>query len=238
MNAPLLPGSSPSAPVDCAAPSGTPHPTWTSWLMDEVRQDYFTDLQQRLSEAAKQGPIYPPAAHRYTALSMDPAHAKVVILGQDPYHGPGQAHGLSFSVRPGVAVPPSLQNMYKEIEAEGLAPAAGRSGDLSPWHAQGVMLLNTVLSVAAGQAASHRGWGWERFTDRVIALLNERGDHLVFLLWGAQAKAKAAQIGPKHLVLTSPHPSPLSAHAGFFGNGHFRKANDWLVRHGKTPIVW
>ena len=162
----------------------------------------------------------------------------MVILGQDPYHGSGQAHGLCFSVRPGVALPPSLQNIYKEIHAD-LGLPMSRSGCLDAWARQGVLLLNSVLTVAAGQAASHQGKGWEVFTDRVISLLNERGNDLVFLLWGSYAQRKGAMIDRnRHLVLQSPHPSPLSAHRGFFGNQHFSRTNAWLQQHNKTPIDW
>jgi len=162
-----------------------------------------------------------------------------VILGQDPYHGPNQAHGLSFSVRPGVAIPPSLMNMYKELEAEIPGFVRPNHGYLESWARQGVLLLNTVLTVEAGQAHSHARLGWEAFTDRVIALINEHREGVVFLLWGSHAQKKGSIIDrQRHHVLQAPHPSPLSAHRGFFGCGHFVKANAWLEEHGKKPIDW
>lgn len=215
------------------------HPLWFDWLADAIQQPYFSSLIDRVEQASQNGPVYPPAAERYAALAMSPEAVRVVILGQDPYHGPGQAHGLSFSVRPGVKIPPSLQNIYKEIELEGFAPAAGRNGDLTPWAGQGVLLLNNVLSVAQGAPRSHAGWGWERFTDAVVQALNQRRNGLVFLLWGKDAAAKAANVdAQRHLVLRSAHPSPYSANNGFFGNGHFRKTNDYLRAQGVVPIVW
>lgn len=215
------------------------HPLWFQWLAEHVQQPYFPALVQRVHEASRAGPVYPPETERYAALALSPEAVRVVILGQDPYHGPGQANGLSFSVRPEVRVPPSLQNIYKEIEQEGFAPAAGRNGDLTPWVHQGVLLLNNVLSVAKGAPRSHAGWGWEHFTDAVVQALNARRQGLVFLLWGKDAATKAANVDPaRHLVLKSVHPSPYVAHDGFFGNGHFRKANDYLTAQGLEPIVW
>jgi uracil-DNA glycosylase len=163
---------------------------------------------------------------------------RVVILGQDPYHGPGQAHGLCFSVQPGVEIPPSLRNIYKELASDlGIAPA--RHGCLQSWAAQGVLLLNAVLSVEAGRAGSHQGRGWEQFTDRIIALLNERREHLVFMLWGSHAQKKGQFIDrSRHLVLESPHPSPLSASRGFLGNRHFSRANQYLQAQGRAPADW
>lgn len=163
---------------------------------------------------------------------------KVVILGQDPYHGPGQANGLCFSVNPGVPAPPSLQNIFKEVQADTAAPLPA-DGDLSRWASQGVLLLNTTLTVEAHRAASHQGHGWETFTDAVIRALSEKGENIVFLLWGSPAIRKGAMIDrTRHLVLTSPHPSPLSAYRGFFGNHHFSQANAYLQAHGKTPVQW
>ncbi|MDR2487758.1 MAG: uracil-DNA glycosylase, partial [Clostridiales Family XIII bacterium] len=177
-------------------------------------------------------------AFRYTAYS----DTRVVILGQDPYHGPGQAHGLCFSVRQGIDKPPSLQNIFKELYQE-LHGETGfeipKDGWLVPWAERGVLLLNTVLTVRAGSANSHKGKGWERLTDRAIELLGERGEPMVFLLWGANARAKKGLLtNPRHLVLEAPHPSPLSAHNGFFGCGHFRKANDFLLANGAEAVDW
>lgn len=216
-----------------------PHPDWMEWLSDEWSKPYFKQLLDRLTAAGKTSTVYPPASDRYTALKQSPSAVKVVILGQDPYHGARQAHGLSFSVRPGVRIPPSLANIYREIENEGLGKAEGRDGCLTGWAQQGVLLLNNVLTVEAGMPGSHRGWGWEKFTDAIVSLLNERREGLVFLLWGRDAASKAEQVDTsKHLVLKSPHPSPYSANSGFFGNGHFKKTNEWLVAHGQQPIRW
>ena len=183
--------------------------------------------------------IYPPGKQIFSALDQTAfENVKVVILGQDPYHGPGQAHGLCFSVAPGVQKPPSLQNIYKEIERDlGIAPS--QNGCLLAWAQQGVLLLNAVLTVEHAQAGSHQGKGWELFTDRIVSLLNEQREHLVFMLWGSYAQKKGAIIDRHlHLVLESPHPSPLSAHRGFFGNKHFSSANRYLTEHGVSPINW
>lgn len=215
-------------------------PSWKALLADQFELDYMQSLRRFLQAEKQQGKqIYPAGPDIFNALNSTPFdQVKVVILGQDPYHGPGQAHGLCFSVRPGVALPPSLQNIYKEIHAD-LGLPISRSGCLDAWAKQGVLLLNSVLTVAAGQAASHQGKGWEVFTDRIINLLNERGDGLVFLLWGSYAQRKGAMIDrSRHLVLQSPHPSPLSAHRGFFGNQHFSRTNAWLQQHNKTVIDW
>lgn len=214
--------------------------SWKKLLADQFDQNYMQALRHFLQAEKQQGKeIYPAGADIFNALNSTPfEQVKVVILGQDPYHGPGQAHGLCFSVRPGVALPPSLQNIYKEIHADLGLPIA-RSGCLDAWARQGVLLLNAVLTVAAGQAASHQGKGWEVFTDRVISVLNQHGQNLVFLLWGSYAQRKGSMIDRnRHLVLQSPHPSPLSAHRGFFGNQHFSRANAWLQQHNKTPIDW
>ena len=183
--------------------------------------------------------VYPPESDIFNALALTPfAKIGVVILGQDPYHGPGQAHGLSFSVRDGVALPPSLRNIYKEIEGE-LGVTMPRKGDLSGWARQGVLLLNATLTVRAAQAGSHQKRGWEFFTDAVIRAVNDGREHAVFMLWGAHAQKKGAFIDRgKHLVLEAPHPSPLSAHRGFLGCGHFKQANDYLTQHGRDPIDW
>ena len=215
------------------------HPNWSPLLGPETRKPYFRSLVHRLHEADAAGAVYPPLADRFTALQLAPEDVRVVILGQDPYHGPGQAHGLSFSVRDGVSLPPSLRNIFKEIEREGLGSAAGRSGDLTPWVKQGVLLLNATLTVAAGQAGSHQGWGWEAFTDCIIRHLAETGRPRAFLLWGRFAQQKAGLIDTRrHLVLQSAHPSPFSADRGFFGNDHFKKVNAWLNKRAEPPIRW
>lgn len=185
------------------------------------------------------GEVYPPASRIFAAFDACPfPEVKVVILGQDPYHGPGQANGLSFSVNPGVRFPPSLLNIFKEVSADTGAPLPV-DGDLSRWARQGVLMLNATLTVAANRAGSHQGHGWEQFTDSVIKRLSDRREHLVFILWGSYAIRKSELIDQsRHLILTSPHPSPLSAHRGFFGNHHFSRANAYLQAHGATPIVW
>ncbi len=215
-------------------------PSWKSRLASEFSQPYMVALRQFLLERKRQGAvIYPPGDLIFNALNSTPFEdVKVVILGQDPYHGPGQAHGLCFSVKESVALPPSLVNIYKELSNDlGVEPPA--SGNLQHWAEQGVLLLNAVLTVERGQAGAHQNKGWERFTDRVVGLLNESHDPIVFLLWGSYAMKKGAVIDRnRHLVLTAPHPSPLSAHRGFFGCRHFSKANEWLERHGRNPIDW
>ena len=185
------------------------------------------------------GEVYPPASRIFAAFDACPfPEVKVVILGQDPYHGPGQANGLSFSVNPGVRFPPSLLNIFKEVSADTGAPMPV-DGDLSRWARQGVLMLNATLTVAANRAGSHQGHGWEQFTDAVIKRLSDRREHLVFILWGSYAIRKSELIDQsRHLILTSPHPSPLSAHRGFFGNHHFSRTNAYLQAHGATPIVW
>jgi uracil-DNA glycosylase len=192
-------------------------------------------LQEK--QAGKQ--IFPAGNDIFNALNATPFEkVRVVIIGQDPYHGPGQAHGLCFSVRPGVEIPPSLRNIYKEVAADlGIAPS--RSGCLQSWAAQGVLLLNAVLTVESGKAAAHQGRGWERFTDRIIALLNEQGQHIVFMLWGNYAQKKGQIIDrSRHFVLESAHPSPLSASRGFFGNHHFSRANQYLLANAREAIDW
>jgi uracil-DNA glycosylase len=191
------------------------------------------------AEKATGKEIYPPGPRIFAALDSTPFDAvKVVILGQDPYHGPGQAHGLCFSVLPGVPVPPSLDNIFKEIERD-LGIARPDHGCLISWARQGVLLLNAVLTVERGRAGAHQGKGWEGFTDACVDALNREREGLVFLLWGSYAQAKGKLIDPRrHRVLKAPHPSPLSAHRGFLGCGHFSKANDWLRGRGETPIEW
>ena len=214
--------------------------SWKERLADEFEQPYMTALRSFLLDRKRNGAvIYPPGPLIFNALDSTPFdRVKVVIFGQDPYHGPGQAHGLCFSVPEGVAVPPSLQNIYREIgEDLGVCPPA--HGNLQAWAEQGVLLLNAVLTVERGHASAHQGKGWERFTDRVAQVLNAERENLVFLLWGSYAMKKGSIIDrDRHLVLTAPHPSPLSAHRGFFGCRHFSKANAWLERHGMQPIRW
>ena len=214
--------------------------SWLNRLRSEFDQPYMVELRRFLLERQRSGAvIYPPGRMIFNALDSTPFDSvKVVILGQDPYHGPGQAHGLCFSVRDGVALPPSLQNIYREI-ADDLGQPPSASGNLQRWAKQGVLLLNAVLTVERGRAGSHQGKGWERFTDRVVSELNDGRQGLVFMLWGSYALKKGAVIDRgRHLVLTAPHPSPLSAHRGFFGCRHFSKANAWLEQHGQSPIEW
>lgn len=214
--------------------------SWKEVLQEEFNAGYMQDLSSFLKrEKANGKQLFPPGPEIFNALNCTAFDAvKVVILGQDPYHGSGQAHGLCFSVKPGVGLPPSLLNIYKELQADvGFTPPG--HGCLTHWAEQGVLLLNSVLTVEEGRAASHQGAGWERFTDQVIKLLNEKRDGLVFMLWGAYAQKKGAMIdASRHLVLQSPHPSPLSANRGFFGNRHFSRANEYLLAAGKTPIDW
>ncbi len=215
-------------------------PSWLARLAPEFEQPYMRQLRSFLQQEKQRGKrIFPAGAEYFNAFAHTPLEAvKVVILGQDPYHGPGQAHGLCFSVRHGIAVPPSLQNIYKEIHAELGLPIPAH-GCLTAWADQGVLLLNSVLTVEAGLAASHQGKGWETFTDRVIDVINRERDGVVFMLWGSYAQRKGAIIDTaRHCVLKAPHPSPLSAHRGFFGCGHFRAANDYLQSRGEAPIDW
>jgi uracil-DNA glycosylase len=216
------------------------HPSWLARLEGEFDQPYMAELKRfLLSERDRGKRIFPRAANWFRALDLTPLEAvRVVILGQDPYHGAGQAHGLCFSVPAGVQPPPSLINIYKELENDlGIRPA--RHGFLEHWASQGVLLLNSVLTVEMGRAASHRDRGWERFTDAIIAEVNSRAEPVVFMLWGSYAQKKAAFVdATRHLVLKAPHPSPLSAHSGFFGCRHFSKANAFLEEHGLAPIDW
>lgn len=215
-------------------------PAWMNVIGGEFEQSYMKALKEFLRQEKTTGQtVYPKSGDIFNALNITPFDkVEVVILGQDPYHGPNQAHGLAFSVRAGVALPPSLVNIYKEIESE-FGVAMPRRGDLTGWARQGVLLLNATLTVQAERAGSHQGRGWEQFTDAVIRALNDRGEHIVFMLWGAYAQKKGAFIDRhKHLVLQAPHPSPLSAHRGFLGCGHFMKANEYLAQHGRKPIDW
>ena len=216
------------------------HDSWLGRLGDQFEQEYMHKLRAFLvTRKAHQAIIYPPGAQIFNALNTTPFdQVRVVILGQDPYHGPGQAHGLCFSVQPGVRVPPSLANIYREIQADlGIAPPG--HGYLQSWAQQGVLLLNAVLTVERGQAGSHQGKGWEIFTDAIVKLLNDEREGLVFMLWGSYAMKKGASInGRKHLVLKAPHHSPLSAHRGFLGCRHFSSANDYLRQQQQPPIDW
>ncbi len=212
---------------------------WKEALAAEWEQPYFAELSHFIHNEYRTATIYPPAAKIFAAFDACPFDkVKVVILGQDPYHGPGQANGLCFSVAPDVAIPRSLVNIFKEIHDDTGAPIPA-NGDLSRWARQGVLLLNATLTVRAHEAGSHQGHGWEQLTDAAIKALNARRSGLVFILWGAYAGRKREFIDSgRHLVLSSAHPSPLSASRGFFGNHHFSRANAWLTAHGETPIEW
>ncbi len=214
-------------------------PTWNQALLAEYAKPYFAELSTQVNTAYVIGSVYPPASELFAAFIHCPLpQVQVVILGQDPYHGERQAHGLAFSVPDGIAIPPSLRNIYKEIESD-LGTLAPTSGNLTRWAEQGVLLLNSTLTVAAGSPASHSRWGWEEFTDVVIQTVSHKRSHVVFLLWGAFAISKRALIDEqKHMVLTAPHPSPLSAHRGFFGCRHFSQTNTYLAKQGHIPIIW
>lgn len=212
---------------------------WYAALKDEFALPYMASLRQFLLEEKARHRVFPPGNEIFAALDHTPlSRVRVVILGQDPYHGAGQAHGLCFSVRRGVPVPPSLVNIYKELQADlGVAPAP--HGDLTAWAAQGVLLLNATLTVREDQANSHRGRGWETFTDAVVAAVARQREGVAFVLWGRSAADKAAKVNlSRHLVIRSPHPSPLSAHAGFFGSRPFSRVNDYLVSRGEAPVDW
>ncbi len=215
------------------------HNDWGPLLQEEMDRPYYQELRKRLAEEYRSRTVYPDMHHIYQALHWTSYEdAKVVILGQDPYHGPGQAHGLSFSVQQGVRQPPSLQNIFKELRDD-LGYAIPNHGCLEHWARQGVLLLNAVLTVRESQPNSHKGLGWEKMTDRIIAALGERERPLVFVLWGRHAQQKAAYIDrSRHLVLTSAHPSPLSAHNGFFGSRPFSRANEFLRSTGQESIDW
>ena len=213
--------------------------SWKKHLAPEFEADYFSRLTDFIREEYTRYTVYPPGKLIFNAFNSCPFDkVKVVIIGQDPYHEPGQAHGLCFSVNDGVQFPPSLQNIFKEIESDMGTPAPA-SGNLTRWTEQGVLLMNATLTVRAHQAGSHQRKGWEEFTDAAIRHLAEEREHLVFILWGSYAQKKGAMIDrTKHLILSSAHPSPLSSYRGFFGNKHFSKANNYLQEHGKEPIVW
>ena len=212
---------------------------WALALREEYKKPYYKDLFLKVQEEYKTTQVFPPADDIFNAFHLtDLKDVKVVVLGQDPYHNIGQAHGLSFSVKPGIEAPPSLVNIYKELE-EDLGCYVPNNGYLVKWAKQGVLLLNTVLTVRAHQANSHRGIGWEEFTNAVIRILNEQDRPIVFLLWGRPAQNKMSMLNnPNHLILTAPHPSPLSAYRGFFGCKHFSRTNEFLAANGVEPIDW
>ena len=212
--------------------------SWANVLKNEFEKPYFKNLQAFLEEEYSTYTIYPAMENIFNALNATRYEdVKVVIIGQDPYHEPNQAHGLAFSVQEGIALPPSLVNIYKEIESD-LGIKCQNTGNLSRWAKQGVLLLNTSLTVRRAQANSHRGKGWEIFTNEIIKQLSQRPEPMVFILWGSNAQAFAPEIAPHHLILKAPHPSPLSAYRGFFGCKHFSKANDFLTKTNNKPIDW
>ena len=212
---------------------------WLEPLSVEFRKPYYKDLYEKVVSEYSSVPVYPPADDVFNAFNFTPlSKVKCVIIGQDPYHNVGQAHGLCFSVKPDVAIPPSLVNIYKELHDD-LGCEIPNNGYLKKWADQGVLMLNAVLTVRAHQANSHQGFGWEKFTDAAIRILNEQDRPIVYLLWGTPAQKKAAQVNnPKHLLLKAPHPSPLSAYRGFFGCKHFSKCNEFLTQNGLKPIDW
>lgn len=214
------------------------HESWKPFLKSEFAKPYFQELSTFLHEAYETKRIFPAKAHVFRAFCSDLNEVKVVILGQDPYHTPGAAHGLAFSVPDSQPIPPSLVNIYKEIDDE-YGSHQNTTGNLKSWQEQGVLLLNNVLTVEAHRAGSHRGKGWETFTEATVKYLNAERPHLVFILWGRDARSKKNLIDTsKHLILESAHPSPLSAYNGFFGNGHFKKTNDFLREHDLSEITW
>jgi uracil-DNA glycosylase len=214
-------------------------PTWKKVLESGLKHSYYIDLQEKIDSAYQSTTVFPPQELILNAFTLCPFEAvRVVILGQDPYHGPGQAHGLSFSVPDGVKIPPSLKNIYKELYSD-IGKEIPLSGNLSQWAAQGVLLLNATLTVESGKPGSHQGLGWEQFTDSIIKKISDQKEHVVFLLWGNFARTKATLIDEtKHLALQAPHPSPFSAYTGFFGCRHFSKTNDYLTKHNLPTIDW
>ena len=213
--------------------------TWKEILAEEMQKDYYQELQAFVQKRRAEVRVFPDEKNVFNALELTPFESvKVVILGQDPYHGFGQAHGLSFSVQKGIPLPPSLKNIYKELQ-EDIGGDLPTEGDLTHWAKQGVLLLNTVLTVEEGNANSHKGMGWERLTNRLIESLNELNHPVIFILWGKPAQDKEKLIiNPNHVILKTPHPSPLSAYRGFFGSKPFSKVNDILIQQGQTPICW
>ncbi len=214
-------------------------PSWKKVLAGELEKPYFVELAHKVKAAYLAGDVFPHPTHVFSALELCPfERVRVVILGQDPYHGPGQAHGLSFSVPDGTKIPPSLKNIYKEIASD-LGKDIPLSGNLEHWATQGVLLLNATLTVENGKPGSHQGWGWEQFTDSIIKAVSDKNEHVVFLLWGNYARAKKSLIDTsKHLILEAPHPSPFSAYTGFFDCKHFSKTNEYLTANKLTPIDW
>lgn len=214
-------------------------PSWLEVLKDEFQAPYFLEMEKVLTEAYKNETVYPPKNDLFTALNLTPfSKVKVVIIGQDPYHGPGQAHGLSFSVKPGVRLPPSLVNIFKELESD-VGVKIPKDGDLEAWAKKGVLLLNNQLTVVEGKPMSHKDIGWNEFTDKIIEVLNEKREHLVFILWGSPAQKKAKAVNTrKHHVIKSVHPSPLSSYRGFFGSKPFSKANVYLESQSIKPVDW
>lgn len=215
------------------------HTNWNNYLSDEIKKDYFKNILNNLETEIKRGKIiYPDKKNWFNVLNMNPENIKVVIIGQDPYHGENQAHGYSFSVRKGIKIPPSLKNIYSEIEKEYNYTMSKTNGDLTPWIEQGVFLLNSILTVEKEKPASHKQIGWDKFTDFLIKVISENCENVVFLLWGKFAESKKVLINSsKHLVLISAHPSPFSAH-NFFGNNHFILTNKYLKEKNKTEISW
>ena len=213
--------------------------TWNEILAEEMQKDYYQELQAFVQKRRAEVRVFPEEKNVFNALELTPFESvKVVILGQDPYHGFGQAHGLSFSVQKGIPLPPSLKNIYKELQ-EDIGGELPTEGDLTHWAKQGVLLLNTVLTVEEGNANSHKGMGWERLTKRLIESLNELKQPVIFILWGKPAQDKEKLItNPNHVILKAPHPSPLSAYRGFFGSKPFSKVNEILIQQGQTPIRW
>ena len=213
--------------------------TWNEILAEEMQKDYYQELQAFVQKRRAEVRVFPDENNVFNALELTPFESvKVVILGQDPYHGFGQAHGLSFSVQKGISLPPSLKNIYKELQ-EDIGGGLPTEGDLSHWAKQGVLLLNTVLTVEEGNANSHKGMGWERLTNRLIESLNELNHPVIFILWGKPAQDKEKLItNPSHVILKAPHPSPLSAYRGFFGSKPFSKVNEMLIQQEQTPIRW
>lgn len=217
----------------------TMHPTWKEWLADDLASPRLKTLVDNIAARELQGRlIYPPKEKRLRVFETDPMSIRAVIVGQDPYHGPGQAVGLSFSVGSGVALPPSLRNIYQELESDLPGSVQGKNGDLTAWEHEGVLLLNAILTVEAGSPASHQNHGWEAFTSAALAQLSKQRTHLSFLLWGKYAHKKGEVIEGEHLIVRSAHPSPFAAHTGFFGSKPFSKTNDYLLANGLGAIDW
>lgn len=213
------------------------HTSWKEILLEEFSKTYYLKLENMINDSYQEGNVYPPQDKIFRALQLPFSEVKVLILGQDPYHGPGQANGLAFAINQGMPLPGSLKNIFKEVKKEfGISPD---NSDLTGWADQGVLLLNSILTVKSASPASHQKWGWQNFTDAIISSLSKREEPLAFMLWGAYAKGKVELIdGSKHLILETSHPSPLSVYQGFSGCNHFKLANDWLEKNKKEPICW